>query len=72
MLLTTFYSTNVNNYNQSAGNSIAHDALKRGSSETIRGSSFDLFRYSYEKIFKQPLPAVRVAVRPPALKQNDD
>ena len=80
-LLTTFYSTNVNNYNQSAGNSgdlnlltptllvqkasihaigVVSQAptvlataeedktLKRGSSETIRESSFELFRKSFE------------------------
>ena len=34
-LLTTFYSTNANNYNQSAGNS--YPKIKRGSPETIRG-----------------------------------
>ena len=94
-LLTTFYSTNVNNYNQSAGNSgdlqlltlllftptllvkkasiyargVASQAptvlvtaeedktLERGSSETIRESSFELFRNSFEvlngKIFEE-------------------
>lgn len=49
-LLTTFYSTNVNNYNQSAGNS-NENTLKRGSSETIRENSFELFRYCYQRIY---------------------
>jgi len=50
-LLTTFYSTNVNNYNQSAGNSIVR---KRRSSETIRESSFEKFRNSYQQTFNKP------------------
>jgi len=49
-LLTTFYSTNVNNYNQSAGNS----TLKRGSSETIRENSFEIFRNCYLQIYSIP------------------
>lgn len=51
-LLTTFYSTNVNNYNQSAGNS--SKTTKRGSSETIRESSFELFRCSFEQYYSKP------------------
>jgi hypothetical protein len=48
-LLTTFYSTNVNNYDQSAGNS----NQKRGSSETIRENSFELFRDCYQQIYNK-------------------
>ena len=52
-LLTTFYSTNVNNYNQSAGNPSVI-TLKRGSSETIRENSFELFRYCYQNFYSKP------------------
>lgn len=52
-LLTTFYSTNVNNNNQSAGNSDVK-TLKRGSSETIRGSSFENFRTCFERFYSKP------------------
>lgn len=52
-LLTTFYSTNVNNYNQSAGNP-SLITVKRGSSETIRENSFELFRYCYQKFYSKP------------------
>jgi len=72
-LLNTFYSTNVNNNIQSAGNSIYLFILitlaltiknfknlliinslyiKRGSSETIRGNSFEIFRKSYLHFYK--------------------
>lgn len=65
MLLTTFYSSNVNNYNQSAGNSSIVEyayfckkkgqfTIKRnGSSETIRESSFVKFRNSYEQFYSK-------------------
>ena len=51
-LLTTFYITNANNYNQSAGNS--YPKIKRGSPETIRESSFELFRCSFEQYYSKP------------------
>ncbi len=56
-ILNTFYSLNVNNVIQSAGNStifikivrLAHSAtVERGSSETIRESSFSIFKKAYE------------------------
>ena len=55
-LLTTFYTTNVNNYDQPAGNSIVAApaaAEKRGSSETIRENSFELFRDCYQQIYNK-------------------
>ena len=53
MLLNTFYSLDVNNLVQSAGNFVVTSlalttSLNRGSSETIRGGSFNLFRETYE------------------------
>lgn len=54
MLLNTFYSLDVNNKVQSAGNSDVIkkiSSLYRGSSETIRGSCFDSFRKIYESYF---------------------
>jgi hypothetical protein len=53
MLLTTFDSTNVNNYNQSAGNS--KSIIKRGSSETIRENSFEIFRDCYLNFYNKPI-----------------
>ena len=59
-LLNTFYSSDVNNMIQSAGNStfviknvrLTHSvSVERGSSETIRESSFDSFRNAYEIIY---------------------
>ena len=61
-LLNTFYSSDVNNIIQSAGNSsffienalgvaACYAYVKGGSSETIRESSFDSFRKSYEFYF---------------------
>lgn len=56
-LLNTFYSSDVNNMIQSAGNStliinltrLAHSAaVNRGSSETIRENSFEAFLNAYE------------------------
>lgn len=51
-LLTTFYSLNVNNYIQSAGNLDSLN-LKQGSSETIRDNNYDLFRENFSFYFKE-------------------
>ncbi len=51
-LLNTFYSSDVNNMVQSAGNFSMMFFIVKGSSETIRGGSFDLFRRAYEKFYK--------------------
>ena len=55
MLLNTFYSSDVINMVQSAGNfsSMYFLLLVKGSSETIRGGSFDLFRKAYEKFYNK-------------------
>lgn len=63
-LLNTFYSSDVNNTIQSAGNSvlssltvlntIKKDNIDRGSSETIRESNFELFRRLYLSYFNKP------------------
>ena len=59
-LLNTFYSSDVNNMIQSAGNStfviknvrLTHSvSVERGSSETIRESSFNNFKKTYESYF---------------------
>ena len=54
-LLNTFYSSDVINMVQSAGNfsSMYFLLLVKGSSETIRGGSFDLFRKAYEKFYNK-------------------
>ena len=52
-LLDTFYSLNANINAQSAGNlcSLNHDKI--GSSETIRGNTYDLFKENFAYFFKQ-------------------
>jgi hypothetical protein len=52
-LLITFYSKNINNYNQSAGNP-KRIIVRRGSSETIRENSFEIFRNCYQLIYSKP------------------
>ena len=52
-LLNTFYSSDVNNMVQSAGNFSSMFLVVKGSSETIRGGSFDLFRKAYEKFYNK-------------------
>ena len=51
MLLNTFYSLDVNNMVQSAGNFTMSCFIAKGSSETIRGGSFDLFKDTYETFY---------------------
>ena len=52
-LLNTFYSLNVNSTVQSAGNFAMMSIIAaKGSPETIRGGSFDLFRKAYEFYYK--------------------
>ena len=46
-LLDTFYSLNANKSAQSAGN------LQKGSSETIRGNTYDLFKKNFYSFFKK-------------------
>ena len=46
-LLDTFYSLNANKNAQSAGNSVG------GSSETIRGNTYDLFKLNFSSFFKK-------------------
>lgn len=46
-LLDTFYSLNANKNAQSAGNSVG------GSSETIRGNTYDLFKLNFYSFFKK-------------------
>lgn len=59
-LLDTFYSLNANKNAQSAGNStfilqsnilLPYKEQKRGSSETIRGNTYDLFLNNFKKLF---------------------
>jgi len=56
-LLDTFYSLNANKIAQSAGNLNALSVIfftasaTQGSSETIRGNTYDLFRKNYFKYF---------------------
>ena len=53
MLLNTFYSSDVNNMVQSVGNFSSMYLIVKGSSETIRGGSFDLFKLTYENYYKK-------------------
>lgn len=60
-LLDTFYSLNANKNAQSAGNLCLTSSLlcygeeggKKGSSETIRGNTYDLFKKNFAFFFKQ-------------------
>jgi len=60
-LLDTFYSLNASKIAQSAGNflngstgrSPVDSTQALGSSETIRGNTYDLFKENYSKYFKQ-------------------
>jgi len=56
-LLDTFYSLNANRNAQSAGNLCSLNQDKIGSSETIRGNTYDLFKknfaYYFNEEFKQ-------------------
>jgi hypothetical protein len=54
-LSDTFYSLNSDRNAQSAGNlSIAtHVEYKKGSSETIRGNTYDLFKLNFAYFFKE-------------------
>lgn len=52
-LLDTFYSLNANKNAQSAGNLCSLNQNKLGSSETIRGNTYDLFRINFAYVFKK-------------------
>lgn len=52
-LLDTFCSLNANRNAQSAGNLCSLNMDKRGSSETIRGNTYDLFKKNFTYFFKQ-------------------
>lgn len=52
-LLDTFYSLNANRNTQSAGNSCFVKQNEWGSSETIRGNTYDLFKENFAYFFKQ-------------------
>ena len=52
-LLDTFYSLNANRNAQSAGNFSSISMEKIGSSETIRGNTYDLFKKNFAYLFKQ-------------------
>lgn len=55
-LLDTFYSLNANRNAQSAGNFSLYNSnidSKKGSSETIRGNSYDIFLNNYSYYFKK-------------------
>lgn len=52
-LLDTFYSLNANRNAQSAGNFSCLSMEKIGSSETIRGNTYDLFKKNFAYFFKQ-------------------
>ena len=52
-LLDTLYSSNANRNIQSAGNLCPLNQGKLGSSETIRGNTYDLFKKNFYYFFKQ-------------------
>lgn len=52
-LLDTFYSLNANKSTRSAGNSTPVLPGKEGSSETIRGNTYDLFKNNFACFFKE-------------------
>ena len=52
-LLDTFYSLNANRNAQSAGNLCSLNMDKIGSSETIRGNTYDLFKKNFAYYFNQ-------------------
>jgi hypothetical protein len=58
-LLNTFYSSDVNNIVQSAGNfliinkRLVHSTSIKGSSEAIRGSSYILFKNAYKEFYSK-------------------
>ena len=52
-LLDTFYSSNANRNTQSAGNLCSINQNKLGSSETICGNTYDLFKKNFSYYFKQ-------------------
>ena len=52
-LLDTLYSSNANRNTQSAGNLCPLNQGKLGSSETIRGNTYDLFKKNFYYFFKQ-------------------
>jgi len=52
-LLDTFYSLNANKSARSAGNLTPALSGKEGSSETIRGNTYGLFKNNFACFFKQ-------------------
>ncbi len=69
-LLNTFYSLNFNILSQSAGNLVYLFYINKGSSETIRDNTYDLFNINYNKIYNKTPGFIPLEINPGDIDNN--